>query len=203
MANYGGSNRVRFRYVGLTTSVAQTIDDQTGTVIPTSAPAGEGSASSTGPGPVPTSATTARTPTTTPSGPRARPGRSARPSATTRGASSPPRPGHPCPTSGSRAAGTTRRPASPGSSGTSAPAGPASASSTGPARYNIRYNGRIARLDTVATARLIAAVHWNLPKGQFRDARETPSRYQSWAGIRETGGRHGRSTGRAAAVTGE
>ena len=33
MADYGGSNRVRFRYVGLTTSVAQTIDDQPGTVI--------------------------------------------------------------------------------------------------------------------------------------------------------------------------
>jgi len=33
MADYGGSNRVRFRYVGLTTAVAQTIDDQPGTVI--------------------------------------------------------------------------------------------------------------------------------------------------------------------------
>jgi RHS repeat-associated protein len=33
MADYGGSNRVRFRYVGTTTTVAQTIDDQTGAVI--------------------------------------------------------------------------------------------------------------------------------------------------------------------------
>lgn len=32
LVDYGGSNRVRFRYVGLTTSVAQTIDDATGTV---------------------------------------------------------------------------------------------------------------------------------------------------------------------------
>ncbi|MBA2717940.1 MAG: hypothetical protein H0U52_01680 [Chloroflexi bacterium] len=32
LVDYGGSNRVRFRYVGLTTSAAQTIDDQTGTV---------------------------------------------------------------------------------------------------------------------------------------------------------------------------
>lgn len=33
MADYGGSNQVRFRYVGLTTSVAQTIDDHSGSVI--------------------------------------------------------------------------------------------------------------------------------------------------------------------------
>ncbi|MBA2721229.1 MAG: hypothetical protein H0U52_18600, partial [Chloroflexi bacterium] len=32
LADYGGSNRTRFRYVGLTTSVAQTLDDQTGAV---------------------------------------------------------------------------------------------------------------------------------------------------------------------------
>jgi RHS repeat-associated protein len=33
MVDYGGTNRVRFRYVGLTTSAAQTIDDQSGSVL--------------------------------------------------------------------------------------------------------------------------------------------------------------------------
>jgi RHS repeat-associated protein len=33
LADYGGSNRIRFRYVGLTTSVAQIIDDQSGAVL--------------------------------------------------------------------------------------------------------------------------------------------------------------------------
>jgi RHS repeat-associated protein len=33
LVDYGGSNRIRFRYVGLTTSVAQVIDDQTGSVL--------------------------------------------------------------------------------------------------------------------------------------------------------------------------
>jgi RHS repeat-associated protein len=33
LVDYGGSNRIRFRYVGLSTSVAQVIDDQSGTVI--------------------------------------------------------------------------------------------------------------------------------------------------------------------------
>ncbi|HET9346554.1 MAG TPA: RHS repeat-associated core domain-containing protein, partial [Candidatus Limnocylindrales bacterium] len=33
LVDYGGSNRIRFRYVGLTTSVAQVIDDQSGAVI--------------------------------------------------------------------------------------------------------------------------------------------------------------------------
>jgi RHS repeat-associated protein len=33
MVDYGSNNRVRFRYVGLTTAVAQTIDDQSGTVL--------------------------------------------------------------------------------------------------------------------------------------------------------------------------
>ena len=32
MADYGGGVRTRFRYVGLTTSAAQTIDDAKGTV---------------------------------------------------------------------------------------------------------------------------------------------------------------------------
>jgi RHS repeat-associated protein len=33
LADYGGSNRIRFRYVGLTTSVAQIIDDQSRAVL--------------------------------------------------------------------------------------------------------------------------------------------------------------------------
>jgi RHS repeat-associated protein len=33
MVDYGSNNRVRFRYVGLTTSVAQTIDDQSGSIL--------------------------------------------------------------------------------------------------------------------------------------------------------------------------
>lgn len=33
LADYGGSNRIRFRYLGLTTAVAQTIDDVTSSVI--------------------------------------------------------------------------------------------------------------------------------------------------------------------------
>ena len=78
LVDYGGADRVRFRYAGLTTSAVQTIDDQTWRRHrATPAPAGPASRSRTGPARAATCASTGSTATTTSPGPRRVPGPSA------------------------------------------------------------------------------------------------------------------------------